>query len=425
MTDPNSSFQVRKPNDRSLLEMFDALEREHSFSKPTINIIGLNRGLEEANVAAVFVQLRRDRAYSIVHGTSNVNGITVTFERGVYVLSQNGQNYQRIDSPLFDTVRVQTNSQLALNPTDVASVIRSIQDNLNGIGESAAAVGDSVLQATINSHREIVSKFEQALSDVGLQFAAKRLELEREFDERRHKLQHDFDAAQAKSEEAVAAERLKILDESQRLEERSKALDDRENTHVRRDLRQQLKGQFTDYRKAFELTKGTRGLRTPIHVAAGLLISTLIISIIYMFTREAPNDPWLYAAFLIKPIGLTFLTVALATWYINWMNRWFDRHADAEFRLKELELDIDRASWVVETAFEWKETRESVFPEKLLDAISRNLFTAKDGAEKPELNPADHLASALLGEAARAKLSVGGNEIEFERNALKKARKEA
>jgi hypothetical protein len=28
-------------------------------------------------------------------------------------------------------------------------------------------------------------------------------------------------------------------------------------------------------------------------------------------------------------------------------------HASAEFLLKQFELDIDRASWVVETAMEW------------------------------------------------------------------------
>jgi hypothetical protein len=105
------------------------------------------------------------------------------------------------------------------------------------------------------------------------------------------------------------------------------------------------------------------------------------------------------------------------------MTRWSDRHAEAEFQLKQLELDMDRASWVVETAFEWKSRENNAIPGHLLEAVSRNLFARSDQREEISAHPVDQLASALLGQAAHAKLNIGGHEIEFGRGALRKAGK--
>jgi len=46
-------------------------------------------------------------------------------------------------------------------------------------------------------------------------------------------------------------------------------------------------------------------------------------------------------------------------YYVRWMNRWFEQHAAAEFWLKQFQLDIDRASWVVETALEWRKEQKT------------------------------------------------------------------
>jgi hypothetical protein len=47
--------------------------------------------------------------------------------------------------------------------------------------------------------------------------------------------------------------------------------------------------------------------------------------------------------------------------------------ADEEFRLKRISLDVDRAIWVVETALEWQEQKQTI-PPQLLEQLSRDLF---------------------------------------------------
>ena len=126
----------------------------------------------------------------------------------------------------------------------------------------------------------------------------------------------------------------------------------------------------------------------------------------------------------IKGLTLTALAGGIFVWYLRWLNHWSSRHADGEFQLRQTELDIDRASWVVETALEWKNSQQSAIPDSLLSSISRNLFQ-KPGEfdERDGPSAADQLASALLGEASKVKLNIGGNEVELTRQGIKRASK--
>lgn len=56
--------------------------------------------------------------------------------------------------------------------------------------------------------------------------------------------------------------------------------------------------------------------------------------------------------------------------------------------MKRLDLDIDRASWLVEMVMEWKEQKGTEIPEELLTRLSRNLFI-EDGPKEECLHPAE------------------------------------
>ncbi|MCM0752025.1 hypothetical protein DEA98_14245 [Brucella pseudogrignonensis] len=107
------------------------------------------------------------------------------------------------------------------------------------------------------------------------------------------------------------------------------------------------------------------------------------------------------------------------------MNRWVERYADTEFYLKQFELDIDRANWVVETALEWKEKQDRTIPDALLGSISRNLFLKTDRDEDADMHPADYLASAILGRASALNLKVPGGELQLTGKDIKKLAKDA
>ena len=40
----------------------------------------------------------------------------------------------------------------------------------------------------------------------------------------------------------------------------------------------------------------------------------------------------------------------------------FEQHAQTEFQLKQFELDMERASWIVETSLEWKDAKGTSIP---------------------------------------------------------------
>ena len=90
-------------------------------------------------------------------------------------------------------------------------------------------------------------------------------------------------------------------------------------------------------------------------------------------------------------LGLAFGSTSV--FYIRWSNRWFERHAKEEFRLKRYEIDLDRASWLVEMALEWKAEKGTEIPDSLLDKLANNLY-AEDREEAVDLHPADQVASA-------------------------------
>jgi hypothetical protein len=134
-----------------------------------------------------------------------------------------------------------------------------------------------------------------------------------------------------------------------------------------------------------------------------------------------PVSVWI--ALWVKQAALTAGLVSTAVFYIRWSNRWFEQHASEEFRLKRLSLDLDRASWLVETAMEWKDHKGTEIPNVLVERLSAGLFEPEKPKEAP-LHPADQLASALLGASAEATIEVpGGSKIRLDRKGLRALQK--
>ena len=111
------------------------------------------------------------------------------------------------------------------------------------------------------------------------------------------------------------------------------------------------------------------------------------------------------------PLGATGLA-GFVVYYIRWNERWFSRHAEEEFKLKQLDLDVDRASWMVEMMVEWQEEKGSAIPPELIDRLSRNLFTASDTREDaPVRHPAQDALSAILRVSNSVTIPLTGGAV--------------
>jgi hypothetical protein len=211
------------------------------------------------------------------------------------------------------------------------------------------------------------------------------------------------------------------------VEEKLKHVDDRENTHARRQIRGELKSELQKRQAKFELTKGTRELRLPIQI---FLIFLLIFfgGLLALFSFETYQiivgsitvSSNVALSIILRQILLTTSFGGTSIYYLKWTNQWFQHHADEEFRTKRFDIDIDRASWVVEMALEWKKEKGTDIPIELLEKLMQNLFV--EPATQPELNhPAETLASALLGASSSIKIKTGnGSEIDFDKKGINK-----
>ncbi len=247
-----------------------------------------------------------------------------------------------------------------------------------------------------------------------------RLQLDKEHLNFKDNLVKQFDELKSSQEKDYQAKEEKLKEREKALDNRLQELDDRNSKHARRQLRQELKKALANRAQEFTLTEKTNKKRIIIH---SLFMSLMLLfggAIIYSGLNL---DQTLYT--IVRLGWATAAFAATVIFYIRWNDQWFRQHADEEFKLKQLELDIDRASWVVEMALEWKEEKGTEIPQELIDRLTQRLFIDRDKPEAPK-HPSEDLATALLSASTGLKLQVPGfGELVLNKKGLKDFRKTA
>lgn len=247
-----------------------------------------------------------------------------------------------------------------------------------------------------------------------------RQRLDEETDEIKKSLETELGSKKESLYETIGEKEKALESYEDQLKKREKDLDDRDNRHARRQIRKDLQVALAARGEEFTLTEKTREKRRPIHALFLSLIAVTAIlfavSVSFFILDPQKATDWYYL------LRLTMSVAALAAaiiFYIRWNDQWFRQHADEEFRLKQFELDIDRASWVVEMALEWKDEKGSEIPEELIERLSRNLFI--DGKNRESVkHPSEDLASALLGASANLRVPIPGmGDVTLDRRSLK------
>ncbi|MCX7044191.1 MAG: hypothetical protein NTX50_01725 [Candidatus Sumerlaeota bacterium] len=315
-----------------------------------------------------------------------------------------------------------------MSKEDTIDVIAFIMQELKAFDPNRIiTAGETEEQARFEAmHISTLERLERLNEELIKKGSEFREKIEADYQEKKNSL----DAQTEKIRAQHVVEYLKKNSEAEKvkeqLEKRLREVDDRDNTHVRRGLREALQQEIIKRQQAFCLTKGTQYLRIPIHAVCLMLIlafagaSVWYSSKLYAFEATKELNLSLLIIMALKPLGLAFATIGISIFYIKWMNQWFEHHSAAEFHLKQFQLDVDRASWVVETTLEWKRALKDVIPTVLLDSITRNLFKSDDKPSESPMHPADQLASALLGTASKVRVQVGDTQLEFEGKNLKK-----
>lgn len=289
-------------------------------------------------------------------------------------------------------------------------------------------------QAHYKAREAALTSLESTLRSVSIDFAdniaKERQKLEEEYRARAERERNAIEKERAELDAAAAARKARLDAEEAALQKRLAEVDDRAARHVRRNIRDDIQKELKARAAKFELTQGTRDLRKPVLwftlallAVSGVAFFTTLVELYRILNGSHSTTDVIFLGVRQALFGATFGSTAV--FLIRWTNRWFDRHATEEFRLKRLQLDLERASWVVEMALEWTKENSLKFPSTLVDRLATNLFLdAEAPAEKKTASAADHLASALLGSSAEVELSLpNGTKVKLDRKAIDRLKK--
>ena len=192
------------------------------------------------------------------------------------------------------------------------------------------------------------------------------------------------------------------------LDKLRRELDDRSARHARREQSRELQHKIANRSEKFTLTPDTRRKRWPVHAIFGLLllVSGGLIARSLLFPPLAKEGVALWLE--IGRLPLAILGFALtAIFYIRWNDHWFRQHADQEFRLHQLALDVDRAGYATEMLLEWQEDKGGEMPAVMVDRLTAGLFTDQTTVGRVQ-HPSEDVTGALLKAASNVRVDVPG-----------------
>lgn len=410
---------IARASDKKVFDFLQDGLKSFSGSSATVGLVGIEQGfnLRDPDHQSLLELALSQTTPQIRLATFNFEGTSVQYFRGT------SQAEARPTNAIFDQIKITTRNQQGQDFKEAIRLANFVQSSFDSIGPGSGKQEDGEVDAEIRAlHHSLLEKLEAAAT-TQLQLNQKHAaEIDELLARRLTELDERLRTERARLEEEYLNKENALRLREDDLEQRKKTLDDRDHTHARRELRRDLQKIAEQRSENFRLTSGTRQLRLPIHATLIALIIVLgAINVLFFYNV---NYEALLIPTLVKQTLLAATLLATTFFYVRWMNRWFEEHSTAEFLLKQFQLDIDRASWVVETSLEWRRDQKSEIPSYLLEGIARNLFNfdRKEGATE-RATAIDDLASALVGNASNVRLKAGENEISIDRRGLNRLAK--
>ncbi len=420
-------FTFPESTDQSVINCFKAIGKRINFS--TLNITTSSdttiNGVDISEAIAGDLKFILDKKSALIdHIQLALPGYSIIFRRGTGHLNKITVSYNQQRAPankISDHMRVEVdliiNKKLkAFDPT---------LDQLNIEEQQSKLVGfqNATLKRLEELNEDIILKSHEHKNNLEIEYAAKIESHITESDNKYVKKHDELKAEIVEREVALSHREANLINEKQKI-------DDSNNTHARRSIRREMLAEIAKRQEQFSLTKGTNHLRWPITFVMIILIGITGFLTIYsaidlnaIIQKDTLDMSKLIIATL-KQFIYSISTIGSIVFMIRWMNRWFESHSQAEFSLKKFELDMERASWLVETSLEWNDKKDGMMPEKLLESLTNNLFADEHKIESVQ-HPADQLASALFGTAKSAKLKLGDSEVDIDTKALNKDKPKA
>jgi len=253
----------------------------------------------------------------------------------------------------------------ARQDTGIVNVSLNLPDAFNGEPQVKTQVAIAFYQVFRKHARSnILDEIHPLLSE----FYSRREEVLVRLEELQARLLSEFAARHQEIEEAMRKE---YAEGEQDLAERRKQFDDRDHTHVRRALRDELRKTFEELTQAPWPTPAMERKRRPVKLAFACLIaicSALLAWAGYRMSQPLEGEPFWFP-FARLALSLVVLAAGLML-YIRWQDWRSTADAREEERLKQLGVDFNWANWLVEVMLEWRAASGGDIPRELLERLT-------------------------------------------------------
>jgi len=286
------------------------------------------------------------------------------------------------------------------------------RQSIRGLGVSSAESSTiAAVEQSALTLEGILSRQAAFLAELAVRNEAflqqRRGALEDEFTQQRKGLLDKFENDRTSLTAAIEAREGKLAEKVAEFKAKVDSFETRDARWVRRQLLGKMESVLSQ-RESIKVSTDTEDKRTPIKYIcmATMAFSALVAAGELAVLYHSTSTIGLYQAIPLASAAIVFGSTAI--YFLRWSDRWFKRHADAEFRDMRFRDDILRASWLAELVFEWESEKGESFPAELLDRLSRDLFSY--GESKLIDHPADAL-SKLMREAGSIKVGKGSLEV--------------
>lgn len=433
----NQRIKIPRLSDRSIVEAFKTLANQYGVPSIHVSALGyanigtVNLSDEESEVWKSLLDLD---SYLIDSMSLAIGGLSIAYARG-------GQYPSEQKSPIYDEIVLNWNNQESPTNKQKLEIVAYLNKTLRSFEPDRiihGGVSDESSQL-LAIHQDTLKRLELLNEDLIRQSAEFRRDLEQKFDEKVKLSDDDY----AKKKELLKADtdalsnQLNVKESA--LDKKLKAIDDRDNTHVRREIRDRMLDDVKQRISKFGVSATTERKRLPVLLGIAILIATFAGLLIWTAheistvdrlslsisaavqgssgsvesaaSSDKTNLYLLWIRFTLFSLGL----VGTLLYYIKWQNKWAEQHSSSEFQLQQFYIDVNRANWVIESCLEWRKETVSPIPKELLASITNGLFVNNQAEPERVIHPADELASALMGSASKLNLKVGDSELEFDK----------
>lgn len=267
------------------------------------------------------------------------------------------------------------------------------------------------------AEQQRLAAYEQAVKDLTAQVARLGEFTAKQVEQNNERFQNRMDELDEKNKRDRSAQETEIEDRRSQLAEREKEVAEREAelnyrtpSAVRRDIYDQMLDRIKQETENIGLSEKVEEAKTPVRLTLGFFSALLVLLISALVALVAWEKLTVWG---LVPAGV--MVTVLLGFLIYWATlevRHFRDLADAEFDLRKLRADTNRAQYVTELVMEVANQEKVELPDGLLVALTRGLFGGRDRLSEPR-----HPIDTALQKASRlkkAKVSTGGLDVEME-----------